>query len=199
MALHSCAACTTRYAPDLEACPNCGSTERARPGTTLPTVEVTCRTDGCPAQDRAQKVMLRPAAPGVLHMPQFLACARCGLAMELTRPYIGPHLAGGQQEETMPKITRLEGASIAEDPELDPGHDGPSGDAPGDSGREDPGTGEPMQPVDGQQEPSPDEQAPTAKTARRRSPRKSDAAPGAETSVDITAEAEVTRPDRTTT
>ncbi len=186
MALHTCAGCTTRYAIGLEACPNCGSAERTRATPVMPTIEVTCRTTGCPAKDQARPVVLRQAAVGVLHIPDHLACAQCGLAMQVTRPYIGPLFAGEQEEDAMPKITRHGGASIAGE-------------------REHEGTGEPTTPVEippgggqspeitgdgsGQALPDADEQPPKP---RRRSKAKAE---GRAAEMTITADAEVTGPD----
>jgi hypothetical protein len=183
MSLHTCAECTTRYAAGLPGCPNCGSAERSRPGTALPSVEVTCRTGGCPAKDQPRQVVLRLVAVGVLHIPGHLGCVRCGRAMDTTRPYTVPS-AGGQEEDTMPKITRHGGPSIAPTaPEVT--EEGAEPELTGD------GTG------DGEALPPAEETTKPAKPAGRRA-RKA-AAPPVETDLTVTATAEVTRPDGTTT
>lgn len=158
MSLQKCGQCSTRYAAGLEACPHCGSAERAPEATPmLPTVEAVCTTEACPAKGRGRQVVARTVAPGVLGVPR-LACASCGEWME----------------ETMPKITRHGGPSNAADQVLEA--ETPS--APED-------TAEPQD--------TPEPEADAKPTPKRRS-RKAELV---ESSIQITAEAQVTRPDGT--
>lgn len=113
MSLHRCAACTTAYAAGLEACPNCGSAERAQEetGPMLPTAVLECRTFGCRAEGVERRVVLHQVALGVLHMPRLLLCACCGLALYLVRPWTLPGVVFETTEDGMAKITRHGGPS----------------------------------------------------------------------------------------
>lgn len=126
----------------------------------LPTVEAVCVTEVCPARGRVRQVVARTVAPGVLGVPR-LACASCGAWME----------------ETMPKITRHGGPSVA-------------GEAPKDAAPPQ----EPAPAVENAPQ-VPDDPAPEAdvKPTPKRRARKADA----EASIQITAEAQVTGPDGT--
>jgi hypothetical protein len=115
-----CQECTTRYAPDLEQCPHCGSVasvgeDEVRPRRLLPARVVACGTKTCPVRGVVRRVGARHAAPGVLERP-VLVCARCGGEMQ-------PVDNDGdeeQEEESMPKITVHGGASNADDPDAQP-------------------------------------------------------------------------------
>lgn len=113
MSLVVCEGCTTRYAPDVERCPHCGSgaavaedvVEQRRP--LLPVRVVLCRNDECPAEGVVRRVPLRNAGPGVLEQPG-LVCARCRAPMADVET---------SEEESMAKITVHGGPSNADDPD----------------------------------------------------------------------------------
>lgn len=127
-----CMDCSTRYAPDLEQCPHCGSAagvgedevqQRARP--LLPVRVVACGTETCPVRGLSRRVVSRHAAPGVLEQPA-LVCARCGGEMQ---PVDNDEGDDEEEEESMPKVTVHGGPSNADDP--DQPAEQPAGDEPG--------------------------------------------------------------------
>lgn len=165
MALETCAGCSTRYAVGLAACPNCRSVERADgPAVEVPLwADTACPNTACPVVGVQRRVMLPRPTVGVVELPTLL-CARCGHVLPLAWP--GPDVES-DGDPMSPKITRLGGPSNKRDPEnaAAAAHDPtpataadraePQGehgselvDLPGGM-REDPGTGEPMQAVDG--------------------------------------------------
>jgi hypothetical protein len=113
MALVVCEDCSTRYAPDVERCPHCGSgtavaedvVEQRRP--LLPVRVVQCRNSACPAVGITRRVPLRHAGPGVFEQPG-LVCARCRAPMADVET---------SEEESMAKITVHGGPSNADDPD----------------------------------------------------------------------------------
>jgi hypothetical protein len=115
MATWTCTACSTAYAVGAPACPHCGATTRTEQGggSVLPTITVTCATTGCLAEGVARRVMLRPAAVGLVEVPRLL-CVACGTEPKVLRPW-------PQEGEDMAKITVHGGPSnAAELPEREP-------------------------------------------------------------------------------
>lgn len=109
MSLRECASCTTAYAADLRACPQCQCTDVAgdpSPVLSLPTVVVECNWADCPDADKRREVRLKSAGVGVLLAPPLL-CARCGSAMWTVKPWSPP------LEAEMAKITRHGGPTNA--------------------------------------------------------------------------------------
>lgn len=111
MSALTCAACTTPYPPDLDACPHCGSVEYTQEGVVvarrLPAF-VTLRCDGCgrgPWQFRLPVV-----ATGLVQLPA-LYCASCGGQVQIPWP---------PTEDAMPKISRHGGPTNARDAESSP-------------------------------------------------------------------------------
>lgn len=106
MAAWECAECTARYAVGLPECPQCGSSIRVNDVTAQDGATVTVRCCGpeCPAYGIPRTVPLRLAAPGVIERPP-LHCAECDLTLETVTNE-------SEEEQDMPKITRLGGPSI---------------------------------------------------------------------------------------
>lgn len=101
----ACAGCSTQYAPDLDACPHCGSsdllTEAGATSRRLP-LSVSVRCEACgrgPWQLRLPQLV-----PGLIHLP-ILACATCGSGVEVPWP--------PAEEDMSPKITVNGGATDA--------------------------------------------------------------------------------------
>lgn len=108
MSLRTCASCTTAYAADLRACPQCQCTDVAgdpSPVLSLPTVVVECSLADCPDVDKRREVRLKSAGVGVVEAPPLL-CARCGSAMWTVKPW-------SPLEAEMAKITRHGGPTNA--------------------------------------------------------------------------------------
>lgn len=114
MSLETCAACATRYAVGLAACPNCRSTERAADASAVvPTMaDTACINTVCGAAGVPRRVVLPRPTPGVVELPTLL-CAACGHVLPLAWP--GPVESDG--DAMSPKITRHGGASNKHDPE----------------------------------------------------------------------------------
>lgn len=194
MALRVCAGCSTRYAEGLPRCPHCSSAERVeeRVGSVLPFLDVACPTEACAAAGTLRRVYLRLAAPGVVEQP-VMGCVACGAIMAAAGGWRTPPQK--KETEDMPKITRVGGPSNA------------------DAEREHPGTGVPTEPVempaDGTEykyelagsvsgeAPLPADEAEEQVKKPKRRTSKTQAADDADTSLVITAEAQVTRPDGT--
>lgn len=101
----TCAACTTPYVADLNACPHCGSTEYVEEGVRISRkfpafVQVSC--DGC---GRGPWSMRLPVLmPGLIQLPS-LFCASCGSQVQVPWPPV--------EEDMSPKITVHGGATNA--------------------------------------------------------------------------------------
>lgn len=113
MSALNCAACTTPYPPDLDACPHCGSVEYTQEGVVvarrLPAfVTLTCVCGRGPWQFRLPVV-----ATGLVQLPA-LHCASCGSQVRIPWP---------PTEDAMPKITRHGGPTNARDAESSPDAD----------------------------------------------------------------------------
>lgn len=152
MSLRECASCTTAYAADLRACPQCQCTDVAggpSPVLSLPAVVVECTLADCPEAGRRREVRLKPAGVGVVEAPP-LMCARCGSAMWTVKPWSPP------LEAEMAKITRHGGPTNAREPKpIPPAEPVTGADATAATltvdltePREHPGTGEPMEGVE---------------------------------------------------
>lgn len=107
-----CAACTTPYAPDLPACPHCGSTDYTEDGRAVVArrfpafVTLSCSSCGRgPWQFRLPVV-----ASGLLQLAP-LYCASCGSQVQIPWP---------PTEDAMPKITAHGGSTNARDTESSP-------------------------------------------------------------------------------
>src|SRR5690606_26636115 len=104
MSLLVCSGCSTRYAPGSPACPHCGGVEAVEegtavsPGPLLPFLDLSCTTGGSAAGGVARRGFPRPPTPGAPERPAYL-CSGCGAVM--------------REEEAMPKISRLGGATNA--------------------------------------------------------------------------------------
>lgn len=111
MALQTCAGCSTRYAPGLDACPHCGSAERdgeVGAGRRLPLfMSVSCECN------RSWNLRLNTVQSGLVELPA-LFCTSCGSQVRIPWPPV---------EDSMPKITKEGGPTNARD-------GGPSPDAP---------------------------------------------------------------------
>lgn len=111
----TCAACTTSYAPDLTACPHCGSAEYVQDGVRIGRkfpafVSVSC--DGCgrgPWQLRLPVLM-----PGLIQLPS-LFCASCGSQVQVPWPPV--------EDDMSPKITVHGGPTNARETDLSPAVD----------------------------------------------------------------------------
>lgn len=114
MSLETCAACATRYAVGLQACPHCRSTERAVDASAVvPTMaDTACTNTVCGSAGLPRRVVLPRPTPGVVELPTLL-CAACGHVLPLAWP--GPVESDG--DAMSPKITRHGGASNKHDPE----------------------------------------------------------------------------------
>ncbi|MGW0587454.1 hypothetical protein [Streptosporangium sp. NPDC002607] len=156
-------------------------------GSVCPFLDVACGNETCRAFANVRRVYLRQVALGVVEMPHLLLCVGCGLAM----PALASWRDAAQdayEEENMPKITRHGGPTNAAEREH-PGTGVPTEpvEAPADGTEHEltgDGSGEALPPAD-----EPDEQA--VRPAARRRSRK--AGGGADSSLEVTAEAEVTR------
>lgn len=191
MALLVCSGCSTRYAPGVGRCPHCGLGGGAEEGngSRLPFLDVVCPTSGCRAEGVVRRIHMPMIVPGVVEQPTYV-CMPCSGVM---LPVLGwPSPVGGMEGTDMPKITR---------------HGGPSNATE----RKHPGTGTPTEPVEmpadgtgheptgdgsGEAPPPAAEAEEQVKKPKRRTS-KTPAADGADTSLVITAEAQVTRPDGT--
>jgi rRNA maturation protein Nop10 len=113
MSLHTCAACSTRYAADLAACPHCGSSDvDTEYGTMkrLPMfVTVSCVCGRGPWHLRMSQVM-----PGLIQLPT-LFCASCGSQVQVPWPPV--------EDDMSPKITVHGGATNARETEPSPAVD----------------------------------------------------------------------------
>lgn len=112
MSTKTCAGCTTAYAPDLGACPHCGSTEYTEDGSAVVArrfpafVSLMCASCGRgPWQYRLPVV-----ASGLIQIAP-LYCASCGCQVQIPWP---------PTEDAMPKITVHGGATNARAAESSP-------------------------------------------------------------------------------
>lgn len=113
MSTLTCAACTTPYPPDLQACPHCGSVEYTEDGVVvarrLPAyITVTCTCGRGPWQFRLPLV-----ATGLIQLAP-LYCASCGSQVQIPWP---------PSEDAMPKITVHGGPTNARDADPSPDAD----------------------------------------------------------------------------
>lgn len=115
MSQRTCAACTTSYAPDLAACPHCGSTEYVEDGVRvsrkLPAfVHLSCSDCG-----RGPWALRLPVLmPGLIQLPS-LFCASCGSQVQVPWPPV--------EDDMSPKITVHGGATNARETDLSPAVD----------------------------------------------------------------------------
>jgi hypothetical protein len=143
MSLVVCEACSTRYPPDVEHCPQCGSgaavaeevAEQRRP--LLAVRVVACVNTACPAVGIARRIPLRHAGPGVFERPM-LVCARCRHEMadvetteeEDSVAKISAH--GGPTDANADDADQAVDPEQAEQVELAAGEDAGGDDASGD-------------------------------------------------------------------
>lgn len=114
MSLLMCAACTTSYASDLDACPHCGSSDCTEEGRPVPKRLPLFVSVGCAACGRGPWQLRLPVLmPGLVHIPS-LFCASCGSQVQVPWPPV---------EEDMPKITVHGGATNARETDLSPAVD----------------------------------------------------------------------------
>lgn len=105
----TCAACSTRYAPDLDVCPHCGSSDLLTEGGAtvgrLPLfVSLSCDCG------RSWQLRLPTLLPGLVGIPS-LFCASCGHGVQIPWPPV---------EDDMPKITKHGGPTNARGEESSP-------------------------------------------------------------------------------
>lgn len=137
--LFSCAGCTTLYAPDLDACPHCGSTDYTEDGSAVIArrvpafVTLTC--SGC---DRGPwQFRLPVVATGLIELPR-LHCASCGDQVQIPWP---------PKEDAMPKITHsgpTNSRATESSPDVDAGQSLLDGAEPLQEGRPTPAEAEPV-------------------------------------------------------
>lgn len=115
MSVQTCVGCSTQYAPGLDACPHCGSTEYEQDGAVASTrrlpllVSVSCSACGrAPWQLRLSVVLT-----GLIQIPT-LHCASCGSQVQIPWP---------PKEDAMPKITAHGGATNARETDPSPAVD----------------------------------------------------------------------------
>ena len=109
MSTLTCAACTTVYSHELQACPHCGSVEFTEEGVVvarrLPAfVPLACDCG------RTWQFRLPVVASGLVQLSP-LYCASCGSQVQIPWP---------PSEDSMPKITRHGGSTNARDTEPSP-------------------------------------------------------------------------------
>ncbi|MFI2632626.1 hypothetical protein ACH5A2_19840 [Streptomyces collinus] len=105
-------------------------------------MSVACGNEVCRYEGRERRVHLRTAAPGVLEMPR-LVCAGCGFDMPTVAPW--PPI-NDSEDDSMPKITRHGGPSIADaEPEPEAGEDVSAGSSSSESSEREPSSPEPSE------------------------------------------------------
>lgn len=114
MSLRTCAACSTQYAVDIDACPHCGSTSTTDDGTVTRRLSLFVSVS-CPVCDAAPRtIRLESVTSGLVVVPA-LACTSCGGRV----PVIWPP----EEEPVSPKITVHGGASNARGADVSPAAD----------------------------------------------------------------------------
>lgn len=93
MSVRTCADCTTQYAPDLSACPHCGSGSYLADGTPVTRLPLFLSLSCTECGRGPWTVRLSPVTTGLIEIPT-LACASCGSRVPVTWP---------PKEEDMPK------------------------------------------------------------------------------------------------
>lgn len=111
MSTVTCAACTTPYPPDLQACPHCGSAEYTEDGVVVARRLPAYITVSCSDCGRGPwQLRLPVVATGLIQLAP-LYCASCGSQVQIPWP---------PTEDAMPKITVHGGATNARDTDISP-------------------------------------------------------------------------------
>jgi hypothetical protein len=110
MSTRTCDACTTAYAPDLDRCPHCGSTESVEEGRAVKRLPLFVSVECAVCGRGPWQLRLALRMTGLVELPA-LFCASCGGRVQIPWPPV---------EDDMPKITVNGGATNALDEESSP-------------------------------------------------------------------------------
>lgn len=126
MSVRTCADCTTQYAPDLSACPHCGSGSYLTDGTPVTRLPLFLSLSCTECGRGPWTVRLSSVTTGLIEIPT-LACASCGSRVPVTWPpkeedmpknHVGRAPTNARDTDDSPAVDASEARVVAED---DPG------------------------------------------------------------------------------